>query len=135
MTQDIDCGKVTQQQKQQTRKSALEEKMSGEIFTGIGQIVATRGVANVMAENSPFAGFTADALHRYMMKDFGDICEEDQAVNDDALKFGNRVMAVYNLPEEIKEFAKNQFGGQEDRLWIITEADRSVTTLLFSSEY
>lgn len=61
-------------------------------------------------------------LMRHLQGDWGDLCEEDRQTNADALIYGNRVLSSYNLPD-----------GQ--CLWIITEADRSITTLLLPEEY
>lgn len=47
---------------------------------------------------------------------------EDLAANDHALRYGGRLFSAYSLPTR-------------DRLWIITEADRSATTLLLPMEY
>lgn len=59
---------------------------------------------------------------RHMAGDWGDVCEEDRQTNAEALVHGARVMSVYEL-------------GPTQRLWIITEADRSSTTLLLPEEY
>lgn len=87
----------------------------------LGQIVATRGVANYCDENKisllPF-------LVRHSICDWGDICDDDKEVNAEALEHGMRLMSVYYLPDKMKT-----------KVWIITEADRSVTTVLFPEEY
>lgn len=54
--------------------------------------------------------------------------EEDWEANNKAALDGERVIAVYNIPEELES-------NFEEHLWIITEGDRSVTTLLFPSDY
>lgn len=59
---------------------------------------------------------------RHMAGDWGDVCEEDRQTNVEALMHDARVMSVYVL-------------GPTLRLWIITEADRSNTTLLLPEEY
>jgi len=59
---------------------------------------------------------------RHMAGDWGDICEEDRQANAEALVHGARVMSVYGLEPT-------------QRLWIITEANRSSTTLLLPEEY
>ena len=56
------------------------------------------------------------------------ICAEDWRSNNEAALHGERVMAVYNIPEDME----SEF---EEHLWIITEWDRSATTLLFPSDY
>ena len=61
------------------------------------------------------------ALARHESGDWGESCEHDKAVNDEALMTGGRIMSVY------------KYNGI--RFWIITEHDRSVTTILMPSDY
>jgi hypothetical protein len=62
-------------------------------------------------------------FQRHAQGDWGDVCEEDWALNDLALADGDgRIFSSYELPESGK-------------VWVITEADRSVTTLLLPEEY
>lgn len=63
-------------------------------------------------------------IRRHASGDWGDLAEEDRKANMDALHHGNRLLSVYHTG----------LGG-DDRFWIITEADRSSTTLLLPSEY
>lgn len=60
-------------------------------------------------------------LQRHCTGDWGDVCEEDRALNDEALAEGSRLLSAYTVNGE--------------KLWIITEADRSVTTFLLPDEY
>lgn len=64
-------------------------------------------------------------LHAYIARhhhgDWGDLCIEDARANQQALQFGGRIFSAYIIASE--------------KVWIITEADRSATTLLFPSEY
>ncbi len=60
-------------------------------------------------------------LMRHAVGDWGDVCIEDKISNDAATHTGQRVLSAYQL-----------FG---QKIWIITEWDRSVTTVLFPSEY
>lgn len=61
-------------------------------------------------------------LFRHLRGDWGDISEEDRQTNADALIYGHRVLSSYQVTEDL-------------RLWILTEADRSITTLLLPEEY
>jgi len=88
----------------------------------LGQLVMTRGVADQVAEDSDFAKFCLRSLVRHAKGDWGDLCKEDAAENEDALKVGNRLMSVYKLKDDQK-------------IYIITEWDRSVTTILWPSDY
>jgi len=88
----------------------------------LGQIVMTRGVNDLVAENTEFAKFALESLRRHARGDWGDLGPEDKKENELSLRRGFRLLSAYErypLP----------------KIWIITEADRSVTTTLFPSEY
>ena len=90
----------------------------------LGQLLMTRGVNDKVAESSKFAKFAMDSLKRHVNCDWGDMCQEDIEENDLALKDGDlRIFSAYNN------------SGELPKIWIITEADRSATTLLFPDEY
>lgn len=85
----------------------------------LGHVVATPGALETMAE----AGASVqDLLTRHASGDWGRLDAEDKAANDRAVSEGTRVLSAYVLR-----------GGS--KIWIITEADRSVTTLLLPEEY
>jgi hypothetical protein len=92
-----------------------------------GQIVATRGVYDQDCQNPEFARFIQQSLSRHVKGDWGDVDEEDKQANDQALKEGTRLLSAYNDDR----FPKNGVA----TIWIITEADRSATTILFPDEY
>lgn len=92
-----------------------------------GQIVSTRGVYNLACENPDFARFVQKSLNRHVKGDWGDVDEEDKLANNQALKQGSRLLSAYNDGR----FPKNGVA----TIWIITEADRSATTILFPDEY
>ncbi len=83
----------------------------------LGKIVITRG-----AQDGVHADDVAVALTRHSGGDWGEVDPEDRATNDAAAVEGCRVLSVYR-----------DRGGT--RFWIITEADRSVTTILLPDEY
>ena len=87
----------------------------------LGKLVMTRGVHSKIKDDVDFAVGVLDAFERYQRCDWGDLCEEDKAENEHALKEGERIFAVYNIGKE--------------KVYIITEHDRSVTTILFPEEY
>jgi len=64
----------------------------------------------------------AKALMRHGTGDWGDLCDEDKAANDLAVLDGSRILSAY----------KDRQGAG---FWIITEADRSVTTILLPEDY
>ena len=85
----------------------------------LGMVVMTPGVATLLVECGVH---THDFIERHQSGDWGELYPEDCALNDDAAKYGDRILSAYKL-------------GASHRLWVITEADRSVTTLLLPSEY
>ena len=94
----------------------------------LGVVLATRGVESAFKKNDSFKDFALNCLFsRYLNNDWGDMCEEDKALNDLAVVNEDRVCASYNIPKH--------YGVDEDKIWIITEWDRSSTTLLFPNEY
>ena len=88
----------------------------------LGQLVWTRGVADLVADNPAFARFATASLKRHAQGDWGTLSEEDRKENELSLKQGFRLLSAYESPGLPK-------------IWIITEADRSVTTTLFPDEY
>jgi hypothetical protein len=85
----------------------------------LGQIVSTPGALDALAK----AGQNGAALiERHRHGDWGEVDEGDRALNDRALIDGDRVLSAYRLNDGTK-------------VWIITESDRSVTTLLLPDEY
>nr|WP_314353024.1 type I restriction endonuclease subunit M [Comamonas thiooxydans] len=99
----------------------------------LGQLVATPGALELLDQT----GFSALALvSRHVHGDWGDCCDEDKATNEAAVRQRIRVMSVYRLvdAEALLQTPLDKRSGLPT-LWIITEADRSVTTLLLPSEY
>lgn len=84
----------------------------------LGQIVATPGALDLLDRHATNA---ADLLVRHQCGDWGVVPEEDAQENQFSVSNGNRILSSYPLGE--------------DRIWIITEADRSSTTLLLPEEY
>lgn len=95
-----------------------------------GQIVATRTVHEYMQSVPKFRDFVAKSLARYFLCDWGDTCEDDKKLNDEAVKNGERILAAYIFDFNLPPRAVDQ-----QKIWIITEWDRSVTTILFPEEY
>ena len=89
-----------------------------------GKIVATCGVAARMESDADFKSFVANSLERHLNGDWGELCDEDAELNTNALKNGERLCSVYLID-----------GVPDGKIWIITEADRSTTTVLFPHEY
>lgn len=91
----------------------------------LGDIVTTRRVLEVCTHNH-----LLQCLARHAKGDWGNVCKEDAKSNDEALKNGFRVLSAYAIDP-----TKPAKGYGENCLWIITEADRSITTFLLPSEY
>lgn len=87
----------------------------------LGIINITAGVYEYMANNGILQGDLQDLLARHVSGDWGDICKADALENDLSVQKGFRVLSAYHLHGK--------------RIWIITEADRSSTTVLFPEEY
>ncbi|MES2149819.1 MAG: hypothetical protein V4508_08485 [Pseudomonadota bacterium] len=85
----------------------------------LGQVVATPGALNAMTELNVSA---LALIHRHVTGDWGDLGAEDQQQNLLAVRFGMRIFSSYKISASVK-------------IWIITEADRSSTTLLLPDEY
>lgn len=88
------------------------------LLFSLGRTMATSGAVNILngeiIRALPF-------LLRHQSGDWGSVHPEDGVANDAAVVFGGRILSCYHIADE--------------RLWIITEADRSVTTLLLPEEY
>lgn len=83
----------------------------------LGEIVITRNAAEKLLSID-----VADALFRHAQGDWGDVCEEDRLSNEHALVEESRLFSAYHAT-----------AGQ--KFWIITEHDRSVTTILLPEDY
>lgn len=94
-----------------------------------GQLVATHKVSDMCEAHPKMNRFIADSMKRHMTGDWGDLQDEDKQSNDEALneQCPNRIISAYNF-EQLPGIA-------DTKIWIATEHDRSVTTILFPSEY
>jgi hypothetical protein len=85
----------------------------------LGTLLSTPGAVLALME----AGVTPQGLlMRHVTGDYGDLCDEDRLANDRAVLEGGRLLSSYLVGPDVK-------------VWVITEADRSATTLLLPSEY
>jgi hypothetical protein len=90
--------------------------MSGGSRFPLGQVVIT---ANAAQHLDTIA--VREALRRHAAGDWGDLPPEDACENEVSLKEGFRLLSAY--------------GNGQRRFWVITEADRSVTTILMPEDY
>lgn len=82
----------------------------------------TRGISNSVADNEMFAMQVNRSLGLYLKKDWGEASESSKEMNDENAEIGfGSLLGVYNTCE--------------GNIWIMTEYDRSVTTILFPHEY
>lgn len=84
----------------------------------LGHLVATPGALELLDRTGENA---SELLQRHQRGDWGDVPPEDAIENENSIVNGCRIMSSYPLGDE--------------RIWIITEADRSATTLLLPEEY
>lgn len=97
----------TTQTKQQLKSSTVP----------LGRLYATPGVLASIPVND-----YSTAVRRHRICDWGEACAEDWESNNQAMIHGSRVVSVYTSKAGV-------------RFWIITEADRSATTILLPNEY
>ena len=83
----------------------------------MGHLVATPGAMSALATDE-----IGQALARHLSGDWGNLDDHDWRMNDDALEHGGRILSAYFAPDGTK-------------FWIITECDRSATTILLPEEY
>ena len=92
-----------------------------------GTIVSTMGIREIMLSSTEAADTIQRCLERHMNGDWGDLCDDDKAMNDESLKI-----------EKSGGWADRLFSSYETdygTIFIITECDRSSTTILLSDEY
>lgn len=104
--------------------------MAAPLFS-LGQVVATPGALELMAEYPEAAGYI---LSRHQLGDWGEVCAEDAAENERSVEAGLRILSVYQFDRELAE-AAGEPSDPRARVWVITEADRSATTILLPDKY
>jgi len=90
-----------------------------EVLFSLGRVLATPGALDALRRNHRGAWAY---LSRHVTGDWGDLDRADAAENELSLREGLRLLSAYALPDGT-------------RLWIITEADRSATTILLPHDY
>lgn len=99
-----------------TDEYAMNDVKDIELFP-TGKVVMTKQVQQIIEPRDVIA-----AVLRHVCGDWGDVCDDDRRANEDALQRGLRLFSVYHSSDGTK-------------FWIITEADRSCTTVLLPKEY
>ena len=87
----------------------------------LGQVVMTQGINQIIEPVSAGRVIVMGLLNRHQAGDWGDLDSEDKTANDNAVHGKDRILSSYNL--------------LGFKVWVITEWDRSVTTILLPSEY
>lgn len=98
--------------------------MSNTMLFNPGNIYCTKSIQDFSEVMPEFWNFCTNSLLRHLRGDWGNLCPEDCVMNDNAVHSGERILSSYSYPEN-----------SELDIWIITEYDRSATTILFPSEY
>jgi hypothetical protein len=99
------------------RKIAPPADVPTEARFSAGRLVATPGAIEALSQAD-----IEDALRRHLAGDWGDVSDADRAENEAALEYGDRLLSSYRT-------------GDGQKFWVLTEADRSVTTVLLPDEY
>jgi hypothetical protein len=90
----------------------------------LGQVVVTTNLWSTLVDHAEEVAILrdiAEILERHRNGDWGELGEEDKVANDEAVVEGGRLLSSYSLHDRI--------------VWVITEADRSVTTVLLPEDY
>ena len=95
----------------------MSESKAKSVPFELGQVVITANAKNVLPPDD-----VQKALQRHAAGDWGDVDEHDRKENELSLKEGFRLLSVYYTQDRTK-------------FWIITEADRSATTILLPEDY
>jgi len=97
----------------------------------LGRIVATPGALEALDDTGTDA---LALLSRHASGDWGEVCPEDAAENERSVRHGLRILSVYRLDRAPSD-AAGERPDPRARLYIITEGDRSVTTILLPEDY
>ena len=87
----------------------------------LGMVVMSEGVEDLVNKDSMYKLEVGKCLNRHHNGDWGCVSKEDALMNNTAVEIAEQIMSMYST--------------SEGRIWIITEHDRSVTSILFPSEY
>jgi len=97
----------------------LERLNESKVLFPLGNVYLTIGAREALEESNQTA---TEFLAKHQSGDYGDICEDDKRENELSVKEGFRILSSYRTSQNVK-------------IWVITEADRTSTTLLEPNEY
>jgi hypothetical protein len=106
-------------QKSNPSKEFQMRQITGHTLFSLGQLVATPGALTALQNSGQLP---LEFLRRHVQGDWGELCEEDKEENALSLERGFRLLSRYST-------------SAGEALYVITEADRSMTTLLLPEEY
>jgi len=109
------------------RRELLRKKNKKTLFD-LGHVTTTGGILHLLTEDMAQAAalteFIDQCLLNHSRGDWGNVCEEDAALNDNAVRDGSRILSAWYTPAPTSK-----------KIWIITEADRAQTSILLPEEY
>jgi hypothetical protein len=109
---------MNQLQQSSNQQHSVPKHVKVPLFV-LGRIVSTPGALSLFEKHEDAS--MQRCLLNHQFGDWGELCPEDKESNDNAVKHGGRILSSYIVGDQ--------------KVWIITEADRSVTTILLPSEY
>lgn len=109
--------------------ASITEDRTTHLFP-IGSISATRGIVDLIAEKRVTQEYIKSIVERHQSGDAGVTCDDTKEANCQALLDGTRIISAYPIDTN-----KPSKGFGDNTIWIITEADRSHTTILLPEEY
>ena len=125
MNMDIEINDTVTRKAAGTTKHKQGRSNEAPLFA-LGRIVATPAAMNLL---QVFRFSPLRLLARHVRGDWGDIDGDDAEMNRRALILQMRILSVYTLKRVVDGQAKTE------KVWVITEADRSVTTMLLPDDY
>ena len=96
-------------------------KILSSLRVPLGQVVITAAIDQWTREAQVWGHIQGALFNQHMRADWGEVGSEDWASNNQALRDGGRLLSAYTI--------------EGRKVWIITEADRSSTTILFPEDY
>jgi hypothetical protein len=127
------CDLLKPETKSKTRRCSRAAPCNSEPRFPLGRTVATPAALTLLDRHgvSP-----STLLARHQTGDWGDVGADDARSNDEALKLGNRLLSVYRLLDAaVLDTMTSDERRRSPRVWIITERDFSVTTILTPDDY
>lgn len=102
-------------------KTNITKEMNDLAKFNLGKTVTSIGISNALESKEIELKDILNLLDRHANGDWGDLSEEDKQLNDQAVYNSDRIVSCYHLNDE--------------KIYIITEHDRSYTTIMFADEY